>query len=122
MKGFGARLKALREKRGLSQQELADLVGVHLSQLSRLERGTSFPSAETVLALGRALRATTDALLRGDKSGEEPLQIENVRLFERFRTLEGIGREEQETAIKLIDALVAKHELEHLADRVKRPA
>lgn len=84
------------------------MVGIHLSQLGRLEREVSTPSAETVLALAGALRATTDAILRGDESGEQELEIQNVRLFERFRALEGLGRDEQETAIKLIDALVAK--------------
>jgi transcriptional regulator with XRE-family HTH domain len=40
-------------------------VGIHLSQLGRIERGVSAPSAETVVALARALHATTDALLCG---------------------------------------------------------
>lgn len=111
MKTFGSRLRTLREKRELSQQELAGLVGIHLSQLSRLERGVSQPSAETVLAIAHALRATTDALLRGDTSGEQPLQIENVRLYERLRTLQTLDRDDQETAIKLIDALVAKNRM-----------
>ena len=113
MKTFGSRLRALREKRRLSQHELADLVGIHLSQLSRLERGISTPSADTVLALARALHATTDTLLRGDHAGEEKLDIENVRLFERFRALADLDSDHQETAIKLIDALVAQQ-------RVKR--
>lgn len=111
MKGFGKRLRTLREKRRLSQHELADLVGIHLSQLSRIERGVSTPSAETVLALSRALRATTDALLRGDRAGEEKLEIQNIRLYERFRALETLADDDQETAIKLIDALVAKEKV-----------
>ncbi|MGB5817168.1 MAG: helix-turn-helix transcriptional regulator, partial [Thermoanaerobaculia bacterium] len=111
LKSFSGRLRNLRERRGLSQQELADMVGIHLSQLGRLERGVSTPSAETVLALAHALRATTDALLRGDRSGEQELAIGNVRLFERFRALETLDRDEQETAIKLIDALVAKQKV-----------
>jgi transcriptional regulator with XRE-family HTH domain len=111
LKSFSGRLRKLRERRGLSQQELADMVGIHLSQLGRLERGVSTPSAETVLALAHALRATTDALLRGDHTGVQELAIGNVRLFERFRALETLDRDEQETAIKLIDALVAKQKV-----------
>ena len=109
MKGFGARLREAREKRKLSQLELADMVGIHLSQLGRVERGLSVPSSETVLALSRALRTSTDALLRGDRNDEPPLEIENIRLFERVRALQSLGRDEQETAIKVIDALIAKH-------------
>ena len=87
------------------------MVGIHLSQLSRIERNISSPSAETVLALARALRATTDALLSGDRTGEQDLLIQNVRLYERFRALESLGKGEQETAIKLIDALVAQEKV-----------
>ncbi|RIL09200.1 MAG: hypothetical protein DCC75_07120, partial [Proteobacteria bacterium] len=36
MRGFGSRLKALREGSSLSQQELADRIGIHFSQLSRI--------------------------------------------------------------------------------------
>lgn len=122
MKGFGHRLKALRERRQLSQQELADLIGLHLSQLSRLERGVSRPNAETVLALAHALRATTDALLSGDAAGEQTLEIENLRLYERFRALGSLGREEQETVVRLIDAVIAKCRLEDLASQIKRSA
>jgi transcriptional regulator with XRE-family HTH domain len=122
MKSVGARVRALREKRGLSQQELADLVGVHLSQLSRLERGTSLPSAETVLALARALRATTDALLRGDRDGEELIEFGNIRLYEKFRLLDKLPKEEQEIALQILDGVIAKYELGHLADRMKKSA
>ncbi len=109
MKGFGERLKALREHNGLSQQQLADRIGIHLSQLSRIEREASSPSAETLIALARALHTTTDALLTGDRTNEPDAPIRNVRLLERFHLLDSIDRDEQETAIKVIDALIAKH-------------
>ncbi len=114
MKGFAGRLKAIREKRCVSQHELADMVGIHLSQLSRLERGASLPSAETVLALARALHTTADALLRGDRNGEERLEIENVRLYERFRMLLGMKHDDQETVIRVIDAVIAKRKMEEV--------
>ncbi|WP_250888291.1 helix-turn-helix domain-containing protein [Ralstonia solanacearum] len=45
---FPKRLAALRKERGLTQQALADLVGVHLSQLKRYEGGTSQPTLEVL--------------------------------------------------------------------------
>lgn len=111
MKGLGSRVRTLREQRQLSQQELAEMVGLHKTQLGRVERGTNVPQASTVLALANALRTTTDALLRGERNGHEALEIQNLRLFERFRALEALSRTEQETAITLIDALVARHKI-----------
>lgn len=117
MKGFGQRLKKLREENSLSQQALADMIGIHLSQLSRIEREASVPSAETLVELTRALRTTADALLTGEPGDESTAPIRNVRLLERFQQLETIDRDEQETAIKVIDALIAKHRVEEALGR-----
>lgn len=47
---FGRNVRALRERAGLSQEELAFRAGMKRSYLSDLERGTRNP---TVRALGR---------------------------------------------------------------------
>lgn len=46
---FGATVRALRKKRGLTQQELADYCGCSIMFVSNLERGK--PTAELGLAL-----------------------------------------------------------------------
>ncbi len=118
MRGFSVRLRTVREQRQLSQQDLANLTGIHLGQISRYERGVIQPSAETTLVLAQALRVSADYLLSGRAAGEpEELKIANLRLFERFRELERMNRTEQETAITLIDALIAKHKMEQALGR-----
>src|SRR5579864_2734398 len=52
---FGATLRARRIKAGLTQEALAEAVGLHPVHLGRLERGTSGPSLEAVWALAEAL-------------------------------------------------------------------
>ncbi len=117
LKEFAARLKRLREKRGLSQAELAEMIGVHKSHLLRYEHGQASPTAERIVALARVLRVTADALLRGDRKGEEPLEFENVRLHEQMRVLDRLPHSDQQTVIDLIDAVIARHEVEHVVDR-----
>ncbi len=41
---FAERLKQLRKKRGLSQNELAEAIKVHFTQVSRYERGETKPN------------------------------------------------------------------------------
>lgn len=65
---FGARVKALREKRGLSQEKLAnsDRLGdatMTTNYLSDLERGVKVPSLTTVLKLAHALDVPPGELL-----------------------------------------------------------
>ena len=59
---FGERLKQYRKARGLTQQELADLLGVSNKSVSRWESG-SYPDVATLGPLAHALGVTVDDLL-----------------------------------------------------------
>lgn len=55
MKKFGELLKGFRERAGLSQYELSDLVKIHPSHISRLERGERKPRLKNVIRFINAL-------------------------------------------------------------------
>jgi transcriptional regulator with XRE-family HTH domain len=52
---FGEKLRALREAADMTQQDLADRVGVRWESVSRWERGTREPAWSDVLKLAEAL-------------------------------------------------------------------
>ena len=52
---FGARVRSLRQRKGLSQEELADLAGVHRTYLGGIERGERNPALKNIAALAEAL-------------------------------------------------------------------
>ena len=59
---FGGSLKRLRMERGLSQEELARLLGTSKQVISRYESGARVPKISTVSALAAALDAPLTAL------------------------------------------------------------
>jgi transcriptional regulator with XRE-family HTH domain len=61
---FGARLRELRLKRGLSQQGLAERVGIPQTHVSAMEVGIKFPNLLTVLRLAAALGCKVTDLVR----------------------------------------------------------
>lgn len=63
-------LRLLRDKRGMSQETLADRAGLHRTQLSVIERGRRNMKLETLISLASALDVTEIELLTD--SGEEP--------------------------------------------------
>jgi transcriptional regulator with XRE-family HTH domain len=65
VQAFGRNLRAQRQRQGLSQEALGHAAGLHLSEVSRLERGEREPRLGTVVKLSRALGTTPSALLRG---------------------------------------------------------
>lgn len=60
---FPARLRSVRERRGLSQSELAAKSGLQPSAISHFETGRRAPSFENLRALADALSVSTDYLL-----------------------------------------------------------
>lgn len=57
------RVKRWRTKRQLTQQALADKVGIHRVYLAQLEAGTKTPSLRTLQRLAKALRVKVADLL-----------------------------------------------------------
>ena len=45
---FGENLKEIRKLKGLTQEKLAEMLGMSPRQMSRLESGENFPSVETL--------------------------------------------------------------------------
>lgn len=57
------RIVALRKQRSLTQQALADSVGIHVSNIRRHEAGTSQPTLDVLRNLALALATSADSLL-----------------------------------------------------------
>mgnify|MGYP002655273853 CR=1 FL=1 len=57
-------VESLRTERGLSRQELADLVGVHYQTMSYIERGEYAPSLALALRLSAALNCKVEQLFK----------------------------------------------------------
>ena len=52
---FGRRMRALREERGLSQEALADLAGIHRTYVGSVERGERNVALDNINAIADAL-------------------------------------------------------------------
>ena len=64
------KLREWREKRGLSQEELSESVGVHENTIRKWEKGYREPRASDIAKLAAALHVTEAELLNGPESKE----------------------------------------------------
>jgi transcriptional regulator with XRE-family HTH domain len=62
---FGQNVRSTRQERGLSQEALGQLAGLHMTEISRLERGLREPRLGTIGRLSRALGVPLEHLLEG---------------------------------------------------------
>ncbi|WP_088043297.1 helix-turn-helix domain-containing protein [Bacillus sp. EAC] len=68
---FSERLKKEREKRNLSQNELAEKLHVSRQSVSKWETGKNYPSIEIIIDLSDLFGITIDELLRSDAELKE---------------------------------------------------
>jgi len=61
---LGARIKELREEKGLSQQQLASACNFEKSNMSRLESGNTNPTVYTLYKISKALDVSISDLVQ----------------------------------------------------------
>jgi transcriptional regulator with XRE-family HTH domain len=107
---FGARIKELRKERKLTQKEAAAYLGVQGTHLNKYESGIHAPPLEKIILLAKLFGVSLDFMILGQKPEGRPIQ--NTHLLERFQLMEEFERDDQETVVKVIDAMLAKTRIE----------
>ena len=73
---LGKKLQLLRKARGMSQEQLADALGVSRQAVSKWELDATLPDTANVVALGKLFGVTTDYLLVEDETGADGKKTE----------------------------------------------
>jgi len=75
---LGARIKELRKAKKLSQEELAELVGIEPRHMSRIEVGNSYPSLDRLERIAKALDADLRDFFDFAHLETRPVNVEQV--------------------------------------------
>jgi transcriptional regulator with XRE-family HTH domain len=102
---FPARLAALRKKKGMTQQALAEAINIHVTQLSRYESGASQPTLDVIRKIAIALSVSADELIF-DESERGP--ADDLRL--QFEAVSKFPAEEKKVIKAVLEGLILKHE------------
>lgn len=103
--GFPQRLSTLRRERNLTQQALADMVSLGITQMKRYEAGTSQPTLEVIRKLSQALRVSADELLFGktERGPDEDLRLQ-------FEAVSRFNEDEKKVVKSVLEGLLLTHE------------
>ena len=107
---FPERLAAFRKERGMTQQALADKVGVHVLQIRRYEGGTSQPTLDVIRRLAIALSVSADMLVfeKDERGPDQDLRFQ-------FEAVSQFDADEKQVVKALLEGLILKHEAKRLA-------
>lgn len=105
---FGAKIRKLRQEKGLTLRSLAEAVGVDFSYLSKIENGKAgyLPGADTIRAIAEKLEADALDLLRmADKVPPEVKQLAKTASARRFlqRAQEVASPEDWDALLDLLE-------------------
>ena len=81
---FGKKLQQIRKAKGLTQEKLAELAGVHEKHISKLELGTYKPSFDTLNKVLTALDLKIDEVglnLEKVSVNDNPFYIKSVQIL-----------------------------------------
>ena len=91
-KRIGHRIQTCREKRGYTQEQFSEMIGVTPNFLSAIERGVKYPSMENLIKIIETLDISADEIfvdviksgykLRASKIADE---MDNLSIEERSR-------------------------------------
>lgn len=81
-KHYTNNISEIRKKKGISQTQFANEIGVETSTISRIETGKSDPSAVTLFTIAKCLEVTVDELYT-EKTAEQIKFEKEQEFFKR---------------------------------------
>ncbi len=112
--GFAQRLKKARTDKGLSQTDLAKLVGIHYTQIGRYEKKGAQPSADILSKLANSLGVSSDFLTNGTSDDLAENSLTDKELLNQFKAIEKMPEQDKDVVKTLIDAFITKGKLKQL--------
>lgn len=102
---FAVRFLQLRKQHKLTQPQMADLIGIHITQVKRYEAGEAQPSLDILKKIAMAFNVTTDWLIfeEGEREPKDALKL-------KFEAIAQMDQPERQ----VVDAMILKHQAKQL--------
>jgi len=104
---FNEKIKVLRKNMGMSQQELAAKLFIHVTHLSKMENGHLTPSIDIVQRMMKVFAVSADQLLNDDEN--KVVEIQNHELNEQLD-------DEKNALVRIINSMLTKKRMKDLLD------
>jgi transcriptional regulator with XRE-family HTH domain len=83
---FGSRLRELREKASVTQEELAKRVDLSRTSITNIEKGRQRVLLHQFVDLAEALNVEPTALMPGSSAGEPPLRGDVAKVIDLLKS------------------------------------
>ncbi|MEQ9168885.1 MAG: helix-turn-helix transcriptional regulator [Fulvivirga sp.] len=112
MNNFGDNLKEVRTSKSISQGQLAEMMGIHPTHISRYERNQTSPSIDVLKKLADLLEVSTDALVYGSQNEKAKSKIEDAELLNLFTKAQGLDNKDREAIKAMLKAFIFQKDMQ----------
>ena len=104
----GINIRRLREDRGIKQSEIADLIGMHRSNYSKIETGQREISVAAVDKIAGFFNITIDELVHLGEDIPKEVSMEDKTTTEQVKLIQELDQEEKNMIFKMVETFLTK--------------
>ncbi len=107
---IGDNLKKLRENKGLTQQEMADLMHTHRTGYSKMENNQQDIPVDKLVFVAKHFGIAVDDIIFFNEKNNVPNEVsmEDTAVLEQLKLINELDAEEKNILLKLIETFVSK--------------
>ncbi len=107
---IGDSLKKLRENKGYTQQQMAELIHVHRSGYSKMENSQQDIPVDCLIHIAKNFGMTVDDVIYFGERSSVPneVSVEDKAALEQLQLINELDIEEKNILLKLIETFVSK--------------
>ena len=104
----GINIRRLREDRGIKQSEIADLIGMHRSNYSKIETGQREISIAAVDKIASFFNITIDELVHLGEDIPKEVTMDDKTTTEQVKLIQQLEEEEKNIIFKMVETFHTK--------------
>ena len=105
---LGENLKKVRENKGYTQQQMADLIHTHRSGYSKMENNQQDISVDALVSIAKNFGITVDDVIHFGEKNDVPQEVivEDKTAAEQLNLIAQLNEEDQQTIFSMIDKML----------------
>lgn len=111
---IGERIRAARKERGLTQDELAERIGMNGRHLSRIETGKLGAPKRTLLRIAEGLDIAVEDLADAEPPTPVRPALPDPELYEQFQAVSRMEEEDRKAVKRILAAMIVKQQMEQV--------
>ncbi len=104
----GQNIKKIREEKGMTQQQIAELIHMHRSNYSKIESGQREISVDALNKIAKYFGMTIDQIVNFDGAVPQEITVEDKTLMEQVKLIQELEPEEKNMVFKMVDTFLTK--------------